>query len=142
MRNVPDPEFAGDAGGADSGLAAALAAYSGDPGLHTPTLAVLQHARLLVPLLAVLMRGRDGRLALLAFTSTGSMGAWDPEARPVPVPAAHAARAAVQENATALVLDVAGPVMFVVEEADLRSLSDGYNLVGIQGAYGWAKVAR
>ena len=66
-------------------------------------------------------------MALLAFTGTATLTGWNPEARPVPVPAAVAARAAVQEQAAALVVDVAGPVLFVVEGDDLlgRALASG-----------------
>ena len=82
---VPD-----DTGAADPALAAALAAYAEDPAREPDVLAALAEARLLVPVVAelgesevgpdglahdkssdmaaVLMRGPDGRLALLAFT--------------------------------------------------------------------------
>ena len=148
MRLIPDPGFAGDVGEVDPGLAAALAAYErapDDAGAHDEVLARLQDARLLVPVVAllgeveydehglahdktsdmaaVLMTGRDGRTALLAFTGTASLEAWNPEARPVPVTARHAALAAIQEQAAALLVDVAGPVMFVVEGDDLRLLA-------------------
>ncbi len=163
MRNIPDPGFAGDTGAADPALLAALAEYDEDPdGRHNPTLAVLQSRRLLVPVMAVLgevehdeqglahdktsdmatvlMRGQDGRTALLAFTSTDAMQAWNPEARPVPVTATQAAEAALHDQASAVVVDVAGPVMFVVEEDDLRSLAAGYALVDMDGVFAWAKV--
>ena len=162
MRNLLDPGFAGDAGAADPELAAALSAYDADPQRgYRAALAVLQHARLLVPVMAVLgdvehderglahdkssematvlMRGQDGRLALLAFTSTEALHAWNPAARPVPVPAAQAAQAALQDDAAAVVVDVAGPVLFVVEEADLRSLAGGYTLVRMADRYAWAR---
>ncbi|UUZ58981.1 SseB family protein [Nocardioides sp. B-3] len=70
---------------------------------------------------AVLMRGADGRLALLAFTSTETLARWNPEARPVPVVAKLAAQSAVQEDAAALVVDIAGPTTFVVEGDDVRA---------------------
>jgi len=147
-RNVPDPGFADDAGVADPDLAAALASYAENPpGRHQETLALLQQARLLVPVKAVLgevvhdeqgrahektsdmasvlMRGRDGRLALLAFTSTDSMRAWNPEPRPAPATAAQAARAALHDDASALVVDVAGPVIFVVDGEHLRAMASG-----------------
>ena len=41
----------------------------------------------------------------------------------MPVTARHAAQAAVQDQASALLVDVAGPVMFVVEGEDLRALA-------------------
>ncbi len=163
MRTIPDPGFAGDDGTAAPEVLAALASYAQDPDeRHAETLMVLQHARLLVPVVAmlgeveydqqglarektsdmatVLMRGRDGRTALLAFTGTESLRRWDPAARPVPVTAAQAAQAARHDGAAAMVLDVAGPTMFVVEEDDLRSLADGYTLLEIDGRHGWARV--
>lgn len=125
-----------DAGEPDPALSAALAAYAEDPGLEDEVLAALPEARLLVPVVAelgeagtgpdglvrdksadmatVLMRGADGRLALLAFTGLEAMKRWDPAARPVPVPAPTAALAAMQDGAEALLIDVAGPVPYAV----------------------------
>jgi hypothetical protein len=165
VRSIPDPGFAGDDGAADPTLTEALAAYSGDPDrLHPATLAALQHTRVLVPVVAVLgeveydeqglahdktsdmaavlMRGRDGRTALLAFTGSESLRRWNPEARPVPVAVAKAAEAALQDGAAALVVDVAGPSMFVVEEDDLRALAEGRTLVEVSGGYGWVSPGR
>ena len=165
MRSIPDPGFAGDDGEATPEVAAALAAYDGDPdALHDATLAVLQAARLLVPVVAVLgeverddqgrthektsdmatvlMRGRDGRSALLAFTGTEALRRWDPESRPVPVSVRTAALAAVQDGAEAMLVDVAGPVRFVVETDDLRELAAGSTLVRVSGGYGWVTPAR
>jgi len=123
-----------DTGDADPALAAALAAYAADPAREPEVLAALAEARLLVPVVAtlgeaetgpdglvrdksadmatVLLRGADGRLALLAFTGLETMRRWDPEARPVPVPARTAALAAIQDGAAALLVDVAGPVTY------------------------------
>ena len=106
----------------------ALAAYAADPAREPEVLAALADARLLVPVVAVLgevevepdglahdkssdmaavlLRGPDGRLALLAFTGLEPMQRWDPEARPVPVPARTAALAALQDGAEALVVDL------------------------------------
>ena len=130
-RAVPD-----DTGAADPGLTAALAAYAEDPAREPEVLAALAEARLLVPVVAelgetetgpdglvhdkssdmatVLMRGPDGRLALLAFTGLEPMQRWDPDARPVPVPARTAALAAMQDGAEALLIDLAGPVRYLV----------------------------
>jgi len=126
-----------DTGGADPELAGALAAYADDPVWETEVLDALTDARLLVPVVAelgeseagedglvrdkssdmaaVLMRGADGRTALLAFTSLEAMHRWDPDARPVPVSAKVAAQAALQDGAAALLIDVAGPVRYAVE---------------------------
>ncbi len=134
---------------------------------YREALAALQDSRLLVPVMAVLgeveyaeapgdpvtsglahekssdmasvlMTGRDGRTALLAFTGSASLTDWNPEARPVPVPARQAAQAALQDGAEALLVDVAGPVLFVVEGDDLTSLAAGQVLVGLEdGQWGW-----
>lgn len=168
MRSLPDPGFAGDSGAASPQVVAALAAYAEDPAARQPgTLAVLQHARLLVPVVAVLgevevderglahdktsdmaavlMRGQDGRTALLAFTGSETLRRWDPDARPVPVTARDAARSARQDGADALVVDVAGPTLFVVEGEDLAALADGWTLTRVSGpatAWAWAKPDR
>ena len=138
---------------------------------HLEALAVLQESRVLVPVVAildemedevpgegagpglprekssdmaaVLMTGRDGRTALLAFTGTAALDRWAQsyeggEARPVPVPARQAARAALQDQAAALLVDVAGPVLFVVEGEDLRSLAAGHRLLRLDdGSWAW-----
>jgi len=164
VRTIPDPGFAGDDGAVPPAVATALAGYAADHGRHAPTLAVLQHARLLVPVVAVLgevgldeqglahdktsdmatvlMKGRDGRTALLAFTGGEPMRRWDPQARPVPVTFTTAAQAARQDGAAAIVLDVAGPTRFVVEGDDLVQLAEGATLVEVSGRHGWARPAR
>ena len=177
MRSIPDPGFAGDDGGADPVVAAALAAYDRAGGAdtqsaHLEAVAALQESRVLVPVVAVLgeledevlgegagsglprektsdmaavlMTGRDGRTALLAFTSTASLDRWGQtyaggEARPVPVPARQAASAALQDKAAALLVDVAGPVLFVVEGEDLESLAAGHRLVRLEGRWAWVQ---
>ena len=163
MRTIPDPGFAGDDGAVPPEVGGALARYATDRSLHAATLAVLQHARVLVPVVAVLgevevdehglahdktsdmatvlMRGKDGRTALLAFTGSEPLRRWDPEARPVPVTVAAAAQAARQDGAEALVLDVAGPVLFVVDGDDLVQLAEGATLVEVSGRHGWARPA-
>lgn len=162
IRNIPDPGIAGDDGSADADLTAALSAYAAAADAdHRDVLVHLQHARLLVPVVAmlgdveyderglahektsdmatVLTRGRDGRLALLAFTSTDSLTAWNSDARPVPAPAARVAAAGLQDKAEAIVIDIAGPTVFVVEGGDLRALADGQSLHRVEGSYAWYK---
>jgi hypothetical protein len=161
-RNIPDPGFAGDDGTAGPAVSAALSAYDADPeGAHLATLAVLQDSRVLVPVVAVLgeveydeqglahektsdmaavlMTGQDGRSALLAFTGTASLQAWNPEARPVPVTLRKAALAAIQQEADAVVLDVAGPVLFALEGELLRTIASGAVLVRVGDGWGWAQ---
>jgi hypothetical protein len=150
MRTIPDSGFAGDTGEADEELAAALSVFDGsptDPEAYRQVLGRLRGTRLLVPVVAilgemegnhektsdmaaVLMTGKDGRKALLAFTSGTALQTWAQsyvggESRPVPVTAQHAAQAAIQDGAAALLIDVAGPVMFVVEGDELNRLALG-----------------
>lgn len=72
----------------------------------------------------VSMINAAGEKGLLAFTGLDSMQAWDRLARPVPVPGADAARAALADGATALVIDVQGPARLVVAGDVLRALAD------------------
>jgi hypothetical protein len=60
----------------------------------------------------------------------------------VPVSVATAAAAAVQDQADALLVDVAGPVLFVVEGDDLRELAQGHVLVEVSGRFGWGTPDR
>jgi hypothetical protein len=68
--------------------------------------------------------GQDGRAAILAFTCRDALTRWRPDARPVPVPAARAWLAGTQD-ASAVVIDVAGPVPLAVEGARLAALAAG-----------------
>ena len=161
-RVIPDPGFADDDGSAAPAVTAALAAFAGGTAGAATTLAALQESRVLVPVLAVLgeveydenglahdktsdmatvlITGRDGRTALLAFTSTETLTAWNPESRPVAVDLRKAALSAIQDGAAALLVDVAGPVPFPVEGEDLQALAEGLELVRVDDGWGWAKV--
>ena len=68
--------------------------------------------------------GRDGRPAVLAFTSLDALARWSPNARPVPAEADRVWRAAVADGC-AVVIDVAGPVPLAVEGARLAALAAG-----------------
>jgi hypothetical protein len=68
--------------------------------------------------------GRDGRPALLAFTSLAALVSWRPEARPVPTPAGQVWGTAVGDSC-AVVIDVAGPVPIAVDGARLAALAAG-----------------
>jgi SseB protein N-terminal domain len=68
--------------------------------------------------------GQDGRAAVLAFTCLDALTKWRPDARPVAVPAARAWQAGTEE-ASAVVIDVAGPVPVTVEGARLAALAAG-----------------
>jgi hypothetical protein len=141
--------FRGDRGEAEPRVAAALAAYQAGQGSEQAALIALAAARLLVPVVAVLtdgaategddkdsegdkdsemvlptLIGRDGRPAVLAFTSLDALARWRPNARPVPAEADRVWRAAVADGC-AVVIDVAGPVPLAVEGARLAALAAG-----------------
>jgi hypothetical protein len=67
----------------------------------------------------------QGRRALPAFTSTGSLARWDSAARPVAVPLRQALQALAHEQADTLVLDLAGPVTYQLTGPALRALAEG-----------------
>lgn len=69
--------------------------------------------------------GQDGRRGVLGFTSAETLRRWRPDARPVAVHARDACRAVLDENAHALVVDVAGPVQFAIEGNRLYTFAEG-----------------
>lgn len=132
-----DPAFRADHGAADPGVSAALGAFAAGHGSEHAAMTALAASRLLVPIVAAAsvgehasemalptLIGKDGRPAVPAFTCAESMRAWQREARPVPAAAKAVWQAAV-EGASAVVVDVAGPVPFVVEGARLAALARG-----------------
>ena len=145
--SLAEPAFPYD----DGLVATALAEAFGD---DTRVLAVLGGVRVFVPVVAmlgdnpagtdkdaemaaVMMTGADGRKALLAFSSVATMTAWDPDARPVPVLGRRAARAALEEEASAVLLDLASPTFTVVETADVEHLAAGHRLVSTDAGAAW-----
>jgi SseB protein N-terminal domain len=141
----PDPGLEDDDGGADPRLMLVLASYGAGESRDADVLRVLTGVRLIVAVTAVptetvigpdglvldktvemalpVMVGTDGRRALPAFTSVAALAAWDPAARPVPVPTQRAALGAVQEGCAFLVVDPAGPVTWVADRAQIESLA-------------------
>ena len=140
--NPGGQQFRHDNGAADPRVATALAAYQAGQGSEQTALTALAAARLLVPVVAVLadgsaadgdknsemvlptLIGRDGRPAVLAFTSLDALARWRANARPVPAEADRVCRAAVADGC-AVVIDVAGPVPLAVEGARLEALAAG-----------------
>jgi len=141
--NPGGQQFRDDRGAADPRVAAALAAYQAGQGSEQAALGALAAARFLVPVVATLaahsgpaggdkdsemalptLIGRDGRPALVAFTSLDALARWRPDARPVPAGADRVWRAAVAEGC-AVVIDVGGPVPIAVEGARLAALAAG-----------------
>jgi SseB protein N-terminal domain len=141
-----------DVGSADPDVTAALAGYADGTNAPAAVLAALAESRLLVPVLAVLDEadraadgariekashmatvstiGLDGRRGLLAFTCLASLRRWKANARPVPAPTPAVAAAALEEGAHAVVVDIAGPVLFSIEGVDLRRFADRWTRRG------------
>ncbi len=148
QRSLAEPQFPGDDGLADS----RLTAVAGD---ESAVLGVLPQVRVFVPIVpvlgeratdgsdkradmaAVLMTGADGRQALLLFSSVAALEAWNPAARPVPVLGADAARAALDEGAEAMLLDLGSPGFTVIETEDLHHLADGHRLINTPDGPAW-----
>lgn len=165
-RRLTASAFAGDDGKANPQtreLLAALGAES-DARRYLRAVASLCGDRLLVPVVAtatavgratgplasdkeaemavVLLQGRDGRRAMLAFTGLDSLHIWQEPARPVPVTLDVAAKTALAEGAEALVIDPAGPHTLAIEGAVLHELAAGHRLVETEpNAFGWAVPA-
>ena len=117
QRSLAEPAFPDDDGLIDPRLAGAL-------GDDSAVFAVFGEVRVFVPIVAILgelatdgtdksadmaavfMTGADGRKALLTFSSVAALEAWNPVARPVPVWGREAAQAALDEGASALLLDL------------------------------------
>lgn len=145
--SLAEPAFPDDDGMVDPALAEAF-------GDETRVLSVLGGVRVFVPVVAllgespagtdkeadmaaVLMTGVDGRTALLTFSSVAAMAAWNADARPVPVWGREAARAALDEEASALLLDLASPTFTVVETPDVEHLAAGHRLVSTDAGPAW-----
>ena len=123
---LAEPAFPDDDGLIDPRLAEAL-------GDDSAVLSVYGEVRVFVPIVAirgelatdgsdksadmaaVFMTGADGRKALLTFSSVAALEAWNPLARPVPVWGREAAQAALDEGASALLLDLGIENFTVVE---------------------------
>lgn len=145
MLTIPVPLDAGDDGSTPPEVSAALAAYQAGTAGPDRVLNALTGNRLLVPVVALLtssevganglrqekesemalpkLVGKDGREAVLAFTGTDPLRRWRPDARPIQATALQICEAATQEKAAAVVIDVAGPIPFVIEGEVLRALA-------------------
>lgn len=131
---IPAQAFSDDDGSAPAALTAALGS-----GTVAEVVAALRGQRLLVALVAALdsttdagqekdshmaaamWQRPDGRTALLAFSSVAALYTWDPRARPLPVPAAQVAQAALEDGASAVLIDrrvvLTGPALWAVAES-------------------------
>jgi hypothetical protein len=136
---------ADDDGSADERLLEAVRRFRARELGMADVVAALGTARLLVPLVTergdegvgahgqlvdktqelalVTVAGPDGRSVLPAFSSVDTMRAWNPLARPIPVPARQAALAAAADELGAIVLDPGSPTEFAVRRTAFEPLA-------------------
>ena len=155
----PSSAFIGDRGDHDPAVREAIAVSGDDhPASYLRAVALLCGSRLLMPvvasgddssdgpdpdrhaeLAAVSITAADGRRALLAFTGIDALVAWEPRARPVPAALDDLAATALETGASALLIDPAGPVPFVIGDDLVAQLSQRRRLVELKdGGFGWA----
>ncbi len=134
--------FQGDTGEADPRLRHLI----GDPETYAAQREIVQRlldGRLLIPVVANLdekdAKGADkhshmatvtiadesGRKALMCFTGVDPGGARRADARPIPVAGIEAAQAALQEECSALLIDIAGPTRYALAGTGLWALAAG-----------------
>lgn len=167
-RSLAQPQFPDDDGRADELVRRVVAAVAaGELPLEAAARA-LRGARLLATVAAVLdgvdehggdkdshmavvsMVNERGEKGLLAFTGTDSLLAWSSDGRPVPAHGRELARAAKEDGAVAVVVDVAGPARVVLAGGALDVLADELDLGQVTAlvqaalasltADGWAEV--
>ena len=145
-KSIPSHGFEGDNGEADGSLLAALDAVqeAPSPAAESDLVERVAAARWLVPVVAVAtevdvaaghaadtrsdmaavtLTAPDGARALPVFSSIASLAEWDPAARPVPVPASSAARAAITEECQVLVVDAGSAHATVLRPSMLWALA-------------------
>lgn len=149
-RSLAEPAFPDDDGRTDPTLdladEATMLATIGTARVFVPVVAVLGERATdgsdkNSDMAAVLMTGADGRTALLAFSSLETMSRWNPTSRPVPVYGRDAARAALADGASALLLDLGQPTFQVVETEDLEHVAAEHVLVRTEGGTAWVEPA-
>ncbi|PWJ25414.1 type III secretion system (T3SS) SseB-like protein [Branchiibius hedensis] len=134
-REVTDTGFGADDGSADPALRASLTQD------ERCWMSALADARVLVPVVAteegrdehggdkaasmatVIVQGPQGERALPVFTGLDSLAAWSSDARPSPVLAPVAARAAISEQCDVLVVDPGTATQVVVRPSMLWALA-------------------
>ncbi|MGB8382211.1 MAG: SseB family protein [Dermatophilaceae bacterium] len=134
-RTLTPTGFEDDDGAADPHLVTALrAAEPATPDGEVALMALVARSRFLVPVVAVptdaaadmavvTLTAPDGQRALPVFSGVDALAAWDPAARPVPVPADRAAQAAVSEGCDVLVVDVGSPHATVLRPSMVWALA-------------------
>jgi len=147
---LPESDFAGDDGAPDPYIRSVLRNYAQSATAESARnlLDALLTARLLVPVVAELdsvevidgvtsekdshmasveFHSADGRRALLAFSGTDSLAAWDESSRPIPRIAYTVAQSTIEQGLDALIIDVGGPVPTAIDGTLLALLAIGPN---------------
>ncbi|MBI1352445.1 MAG: hypothetical protein GC156_15175 [Actinomycetales bacterium] len=137
-RTLAYPQFPDDDGSADPAVRALLASEA-DP---LSVARALRDVRLVAVVMAVLeeqdedggdkdshmavvsMVNAAGEKGLLAFSGVDAATQWNPLARPVPALGRDTARAALDDGASAVVIDVGGPRPLVITGPALAVLAD------------------
>lgn len=149
-KQIPQPVFSDDNGLADAAAMDALAPQGRSADRYEVANA-LRSARLFVPVVAILdseevtddghrtekdshmatvsITSADGRRGLLAFTSVAAMANWSKEARPVAALGSTVAASALQEGASAVIIDATSEHMHPIELAGLIAMIEGRNWV-------------
>lgn len=141
-RHLADPQFPDDDGAADPLVQRLLASVAAGDVPALSAARALRDWRLLATVVAVLdavddsgadkdshmavvsVMNEAGAKAMLAFSGTDALAAWSPAGRPVPALGRDLARAALDDGASALVLDIAGPHRVALEGTALTALAD------------------
>ncbi|MDN5789997.1 MAG: SseB family protein [Micrococcales bacterium] len=147
-KSIPSHGFAGDTGEADAVLEETLVTNHERPSAESEValLSRVAAVRWLVPVVAlateveqsgdhavdtrsdmaaVILTTPDGTRALPMFTSLAELARWDASARPVPVGASAAARAAIGEECQTLLVDVASEHATVLRPSMVWALAQG-----------------
>ncbi|MFC5338639.1 SseB family protein [Leucobacter denitrificans] len=99
-----------------------LLAEAGDIG-ETPDGKIVEKTQ---ELSIVTVEGPDGRRVMPVFSSTEAMRNWNPESRPIPVPAPQAALAAAQEGTDLIIVDPGmADSQFGVRRTELQAVALG-----------------
>lgn len=158
----PNARFAGDDGAPDPLTRHAMDGARDHTG-YIRALAALCTSRLLVPVVATGNEGEavgagqersselaavtltdpdDGHTYLLAFTGLDSLQEWRPDARPVPCTLDEVCGSVEPAGATRVLIDVAGPVQFVIAGEALQHLADGFAVAELEEQeFAWVKYA-
>lgn len=153
----PSARFMGDDGAPDPAVRHAIAGAAEQQG-YARALVALCVSRLLLPVVAtgdetghqdpdrraemaaVTLSDESGTY-LLAFTGYDSLRAWQADARPVPCLLDELCATVGPAGATQLLLDVAGPVPFVVGEDAVALMADGNALTELEdGSFAWVRA--